>query len=189
MKRASFLKRLAGLVVAPVVAKDLDLESDWLLEEFKEAGLEPGSRSTFWLDRMLEDAWREGRSPELVLLSREAYREVLQTAAIAADMKAPSVNLYVSDFGTVRLFHAEEFPWVELNEHGAWLLDEYPSVHALDRTAAHLSGGPLNGRTVTFPPGTHAARILEFPYWDSGRGVTVRVRYEHAAGHTWRYTP
>lgn len=177
MKRGSFLKRLAGLLAAPVVMDlDEELEHDWLLEEFEREFPELNHRPVFWLDQMLKDAWVEGRSPELVILSPAAYQEVLATAGVAAvggpgrAPSAPFLNLYVGDFGTVRLFHARSFPWVKLNEHGACLLDEYPAIHR-GRTCC-FSGGPLNGQTRG--PNFGSVRI-NVPVWDGNR--TRRFTY------------
>lgn len=58
----------------------------------------------------------------------------------------------------------------------------------------HLSGGPLDGRTMSFDH--RPMRRLEFPVWDEDpdhmkyrRSSFSRAVYEQIDDRTWRYKP
>lgn len=175
MKRSDFLK-LLGLPALLPWQKDL-LDRDFLLEDFEEAGIEEEFQrreNAFWLDRMIQDAWEKDEEVEIAVLSPEAFQEVLTQAGVVMRTREelPGVrHLYVSDFGTVRLVHSKEWPWIELNEHGAWV-GRIPDIRG--RTYCY-SGGPLNGQTRRVP--AHGAIRSDIPVLDPVTGRAGRVTY------------
>lgn len=177
MKRSSFLKRLAGLIVAPSVVQDLEIP-DPLLEEFEKAGIEEERvrrENEHWVDRMAREAWEEGRKPSYLLVSPEARMGILKDfpPSIGPRGIMGSVEVYDTPYASLRMIAARELPWVELNEHGACLLDEYPATYREGTIA--FSGGPLNGQTRR-KPGIHVART-DVPVWNGHR--FTRFAYRH----------